>query len=226
MKHLFIIAIAAFCLAGCARYQMPSFGSDSWRLQGNSVINDNVGMKVDFGGKSTFPIANASNGSYDLNFIVDKDGFDRYNPACVSYIKDVLNKIPLTINTVDVILADQYMILTFSGGERWIPDYVRDADGTVFVTEANPISSGVQPSDELWRNLLFDAKKRQIVVVDRLIKGGKRYAIVYVLQSEKKGVPFSITTQYNLFNIHNIEMVGTYLDSLLQISIDALTTTP
>lgn len=183
-------------------------------------------MAVNFGGKGTSLLSNASNGEYDVHFITNQSDWNRYDPICAKYMKGVLKSIPLKIDSIEVILADQYMILTTDVNNRWKPDMVRRADGVKVAAQANPVESLVQPHDELWRNIVFNDKMQQVIVVDRLIKNGRHYAIVYVLQSEKKGLPWAITFQYDVLDRHNAQFTGSYLDRLLDISIDALENDP
>ena len=221
-KRIVFVCILTACLTGCAKYQMPPFGDEStWRLTGNTVSNTSDGLAVNFGGTSIMPIANASNGDYELNYIASDTAFANYDARCAAYMKDVLASIPLTIECINVMVADQYMILT-TGRDNWKPDIVRRADAAVLNTQANPLQSLVQPAGEIWRNLIFNDRRKQIVVVDRLVKGDKHYAIVYVIQSEKKGLPFAITTSYDIFDRHNVQSLGDYLNHLLNISIKAL----
>lgn len=207
------------CLASCARQGLPLFSaSGDWRQQGNMV--ENRDLKVKFGGDGI--LANAGNGNYDLNFITCEAEFNAYEPKLAKYLADVVKQIPLKVDSIDVIFADEFLILTTSGVNRWEPDYVRRSDGVVMTVQANPVKNLVQPADELWRNLIINKSKRQILVVDRLVKNNRHYAIVYVLQSESKSSPFSTSYQYDITNTRNMQTVGTQLDVLMKTSADAL----
>ena len=219
MKQLFYTCLFICCLASCAKYQMPPFGTTGqWQLQGNTVSNNY--MLVNFGEDEI--LANAGNGSYDLNFITSQAGFNAYEPKYAHYLTDVIRHIPLKIDSINVILADEFMILTPNVFSTWEPDYVRRADGAVLTVQANPVESLVQPHDELWRNLIINKQKQKIIVVDRLIKRGKHYAIVYVLQSDCKFSPFSRNTQYDITNPRNMQTIGTQLEALMKTSVNAL----
>ncbi|MBO4870440.1 MAG: hypothetical protein J5565_00460 [Muribaculaceae bacterium] len=219
MRQFVYSCVLLCCLTSCAGYQLPPFGTtDEWKLNGNVV--DNGHMQVNFGGESTSPLANASNGEYDLNFITSKALFNAYDPSCAKLMTDVVKRIPLKIDSIDVMLADQFLILSTSVTSKWKPDYIRRGDGAFYVTQANPIETLVQPHDEIWRNLIFNKKEHQIIVVDRLVQRGKHYAIVYVMQSERKNT--AICYQYDITDPQNVQAVGTQLESLLSISIKAL----
>lgn len=211
--------VLLLCLASCAKYQMPPFGTGAgWTLQGNTVANRD--LQVDFGGDGI--LANASDGGYDLHFITTQAGFNAYDPKCVSYLTDVIKHIPLKIDSINVIFADQFLILSPSVINAWEPDYVRRADGAILTVQAHPVESLVQPHDQLWRNLVIDKAKRQITVVDRLVKNGRHYAIVYVLQSESKSSPYAINYQFDITNPRNMQSTGTQLEALMNISLNAL----
>ncbi len=116
------------------------------------------------------------------------------------------------------------MILSTNAIKPWKPGYVRRADGAIVTVQAFPVESLVQPKDELWRNLIINKSKHQIIVVDRLIKNGKHYAIVYVLQSESKSSPMARNIQYDITSLHNVQATGTMLEALMKTSVDALLT--
>ncbi|MBR5101637.1 MAG: hypothetical protein IK092_00755 [Muribaculaceae bacterium] len=220
------IVLITLALAGCSTYTMPPFASTSdWQRQSNEVFSPMADMRIDFAGGNRFPLANLSDGDYDLHFITTQADFDNYNTECAKYIKDVVKSIPFTIDSIQLIFADQYLVMSSSMFNQCKPDYVRRADGSWMVVEANPVKSDVQPHNELWRNLIFSNSKHRIVVVDRIIKNGKHYAIAYVLQSEKKGVPCATGFQYDILNRQNIQSIGTYLEYLLGISVDAMKST-
>lgn len=223
MTRVFLTIAAFFCLASCAREQFPQFArSNSWHLQGNEVMNRANGMKIDFGGGNTFPLSNMSDGDYDLHFVCGESDFKSYPPVCSRYIIDVMRNIPLKTDSVELILADRFMVLSLNADNRWRPDYTRLPDGSWLAVEANPVTSVIQPHDELWRNVVFSNGKKRIVVVDRMVYGGHHYAIVYVMQSEKKGLPFANVIHYDVTNRQNIQMVGSYMDWLLGISEKAI----
>ena len=91
MKRLFYTCLAVCCLASCTKQPLPGFRHQNdlldsrWTLMGNTVANDR--MQVNFGGVSTTPLTNASNGDYDLNFITSQAEFEACIPACASLKK-------------------------------------------------------------------------------------------------------------------------------------------
>ena len=204
-------------LASCATHHLPPFGSaNDWMQHGN--IMENGEIKVDFGNDL---LANAGDGGYELNFITSQAEFDAYEPKLAKYLIDVVNRIPLKIDSVDVIFTDEFMILSINPKSTWMPDYVRQADGAFLTVEAMPVEGLVQPEDELWRNLIVDKSKRQIIVVDRIVKKGKHYAFVYILQSEGKSSPYARSIHFDITNPRNIQSVGNQLEALMARSLRA-----
>ena len=222
MRRFLLTLLVAGCLAGCSGYRLPPFAQAGlWQRQGNAVLNAAGDVRIDFAEPGAL-LANASNGDYELNFVVSQADFDRYDAAWAKYLTDVLRAIPLRIDSIDLILADQYAVLSTNAINAWRPDYVRRADGAWLVAQANPTASSVQPHDELWRILVFDSKKHQIVVVDRMVKRGHHYAIVYVMQSERKGIRHRTRFHYDILDRRNVQAVGTHLEYLLGISVNAM----
>jgi len=217
------LCILIILFTSCTHNHMPPFSSASqWTLNGNVASSAVCDIAVNFGGNSTLPITNSSNSEYELNFINSSKSFSDYNPFCKKYINSAINKIPLAIDSVEFILADRFMVLTASAAGTWTPDLIRKADESQIVVEANPLDSHVQPNDEIWRNVLFDNKMRRIIVVDRIVKNNRHLAIVYIMQSEKKGLPFTSTFQYDITSKRNTQPVGECMSALLNISIDAI----
>ena len=223
--HLLII-IAALGIAGCSASKMPPFASSRWALNGNVASSARYGIAINFGGESIFPIANLSDGRYDLNFITTDAGFQTYDAYCRGYIASAIDKIPIAIDSLELVLADQYVVFTPNLLGRWLPDYVRRADGAEMVVEANPLTSALQPHDEIWRNVIFDDKLHRILVVDRLVKNGRHLGIVYIVQSEDRKVPFAGSFHYDITSRRNVQPVGEHLRALLDITIAAAESRP
>lgn len=196
---------------------MPLFStSGGWTQRGNVVENGD--MKVDFGDDL---LANAGDGGYDLNFVTSKVEFDVYKPKLSNYLIDVINRIPLKIDSIDVIFTDDFMILSINPVSAWMPDYVHQADGAFLTVEAMPLESLVQPEGDLWRNLITDKSKHQIIIVDRFVKKGKHYAFVYILQSDSKRSPYMRNIHYDIINPRNAQSVGTMLEGLMARTLRA-----
>lgn len=216
------LGVVAYMLASCSSYKLPPFASSpQWSLEGNVASSEVCGMAINFGGETVFPISNASDGDYDLNFITSASQFAVYDSFCREYITSALKRIPVGIDSIEFVLADRYIVLSPAIADSWMPDFIRRGDGAEIVVEANPISSTVQPHDEIWRNFLFDDHLRRVIIVDRLVKNGRHHAIVYILQSENKRVPFTTAIHFDITSRRNIQFAGEMMRALFDISIKA-----
>ena len=191
---------------------MPPFShAGQWRLEGNTLINEKAGLKLDCSNQVGMPNYNASDKSQELHFIDNQSAFDRYDPACADYIKDVLKSIPLKFDAIDVIFGDEFIVLSPSVGNQWRPDYYHLGDGVEYVEQAWPLESLVQPHDQFWRNVIVNEKEHQLITVDRFVKQGKHFAIVQVFQSPSKKAPWS-NCMSDFTDKRNIQHTGLTLD--------------
>ena len=221
-----IFAVIAVALVGCGNYHLPPFaGSGNWRVVDNHAQSEHLGIDIDFGNGSTFPIANARNGQYDLNFITDDASFDNYDMVCRNYVATMLRQLPMPIDSLDFILADRYVVARTGVLTQWVPHMICNADGARLVAQAHPRSTAVQPHDELWRNFVFDKKMHRIAIVDRFVKNGRHMAIIYILQGNNRKVPFAGMCDFDIFDRCNTQAVGSMMESLLDISEAAWHTT-
>lgn len=213
MKHTFYSFLIATCLTSCASYHMPPFSnSGQWSMEGNAVINKDAKIFMDcsFLGESD-SIMNANNGSKELNFIASQESFNQYDSKCVKMVKNVLKDIPLTIDSIEVIFADQFIVLDINQANLWRPDCYRKADGSEWVEQAWPVSSLKMPDDQMWRNLIFNSKEHRLITVDRFVKQGRHMAIVQIFQSESKNAPW-VNWGYDITDKRNIQQVGSNLE--------------
>ncbi|MBR1883053.1 MAG: tetratricopeptide repeat protein [Muribaculaceae bacterium] len=222
MRHFFLSILIVF-LASCSSHRLPPFATSSrWTLDGSTTSSATRDMAINFGGENSSLLTNMSDGDYELHFITGTEQFDaEYNDFCKNYITSAIKQIPLKIDSMEFVLADQYIVFTPSIANWWAPDLARLDDGTELVAEANPRPSDVQPHNEIWRNFVFDNKRHRILVVDRLVKDGKHLAIAYIVQSEDKHVPFSSILHYDVTLRRNIQPAGEYMRGLLDITIAA-----
>lgn len=219
IKDKLICAAAILSLAGCSNGKMPPFASSSqWSLDGNVVSSVRRGTKINFGGANPFPMTNLSNGEYDLNFIVNDAQFQAYDSNCKTFIASAINKLPLKVDSVELVLADQYVVFIPAFDIKWMPDFVRQADGSELVVEAQPRNEAKQSKDEIWRNVITDKKQHRILVVDRLVKNGLPLGIMYIIQGDNKRLPFSSTFHYDVTSPRNIQPVGEHMRFLLDIT--------
>ena len=219
-----IVVASLLLLAGCSTSKMPPFATASrWTLDGNEVSSAVRGMSINFGGTSPFALSNMSDGDYDLHFITSDAQYQAYATHCKRYINSVIKQIPLKIDSLELVLADQFVVFTPSANSQCRPDLIRRADGAEIVCDVLDNAKGTfsQPHDEIWRNVVFNNGQHLFLVVDRLVKNGKPIAIAYIIQGDDKHVPFSGTYHYDVTSRRNTQPVGEQMRWLLDITIAA-----
>ena len=104
-----------------------------------------------------------------------------------------------------------------------LPDYEVDDEGTSMIwrTTFAPTHTA-QPQQYIWRNIVFDKKSCRVLCIDRLLKDGKTFGYVYVLQGETKNIPngyhWDVTDQRHMLNVAPI------LEEQTDLSIELLKT--
>lgn len=222
MMKKYLLHILILILSGCSSYNMSPFAQSSgWVLDGNVASSHLYDMNIDFGGNGAALLTNAGDGGYELNFIHTDEQFEAYDSFCKNYFTSVMRQVPLSVDSIQFIMADRFMVFTPRVLNKWMPDYIRKGDGTEIVVQANPLKSLVQPHDEIWRNVLIDRKLKRNIVVDRMVKNGKHLAVAYVLQSENHRVPFTSTYHYDVTDWRNTQPVGEVMMGLLDATVKA-----
>lgn len=200
---------------------MPPFSHEGqWRAEGNAIIHEKTKLMLDCSDNPDLPNRNASDGTSDLHFIDSQELFDRYDPACAQYIKDILKCVPMKFDAIDAIFCDNFIVLTPAVDNDWRPDQYRLPDGAVYAEQAWPLESFVQPHDQVWRNIIFDKKEHRLVTVDRFVKRGQHFAIVQIFQSANKKAPWT-NCLMDFTDSRNIQSVGTNLDYWFNRRVEA-----
>ena len=87
-----------------------------------------------------------------------------------------------------------------------LPDYEVDNEGTLMIWRTTFGSThSVQPQQYIWRNVVINKRNCRVLCIDRLLKDGKTFGYVYVLQGETKQVPngfhWDVTDQRHMLNV-------------------------
>lgn len=95
-------------------------------------------------------------------------------------------------------LCDKYISM--------LPDYEVDNEGASIVWRTTfAATHDKQPTSVIWRNIIVNKKQCRILCIDRLLKDGKTFGYVYVLQGETKAIPngyhWDVTDQRLMLNV-------------------------
>jgi len=121
------------------------------------------------------------------------------------YEQSVRKDIPFSVSEFKQIKPDVYAFKC----DRYVdllPDYEVDNEGTSMIWRTTfEQSRTAQPQQYIWRNLVIDKRNCRVVCVDRLLKDGKTFGYVYVLQGETKNSPngfhWDVTDQRHMLNV-------------------------
>ena len=138
------------------------------------------------------------------------------------YIQSVQKDLPFAVSEFKQIKPDVYAFKC----DKYIdllPDYEVDNEGALMIwrTTFEPTHT-TQPTQYIWRNLVIDKQNCRVLCVDRLLREGKTFGYVYVLQGETKNIPngfhWDVTDQRHMLNVAPI------LEEQTELSIELLKT--
>ena len=129
--------------------------------------------------------------------------------------------VPTKIDSVYYVIGDRYIVFAGNGNnEKWRPDVIVNRKGGYYSTEEVRIDAQDE-ENELWRNVLACRKERRLICVDRFYVRNKYIGMIYIIQADRKKLPFGGTCHWNVNNPSYIELVGKILTHYKQLSLNA-----
>ena len=140
----------------------------------------------------------------------------------VQYAQSVQKSLPFAVSEFKQVKPEVYAFKcdTYVG---LLPDYEVDNEGASMIwrTTFEPTHTAQSPQ-YIWRNIVVDKKNCRVLCVDRLLKDGKTFGYVYVLQGETKQTPngfhWDVTDQRHMLNVAPI------LTEQTELSVELLKT--
>ena len=138
------------------------------------------------------------------------------------YAQSVQKDMPFAVREFKPVKPDTYAFKC----DRYVdmlPDYEVDNEGASMIwrTTFAPTHTS-QPAQYIWRNIVINKKNCRVLCIDRLLKDGKTFGYVYVLQGETKTIPngfhWNVTDQRHMLNVAPI------LDEQMELSVELLKT--
>lgn len=107
-----------------------------------------------------------------------------------------------------------------------LPDYEVDAEGVVMVYRTTFAPSHTkQPANVIWRNIIINYKAKRVLCIDRLLKDGKTFGYIYVLQAETKEYSDDHTYHWDVSDHRMMLIVSNAIEySLSELSVSTLNT--
>ena len=139
------------------------------------------------------------------------------------YTQTIRKDLPFSVAEMKQVKPDVYSFRC----EEYVgllPDYEVDNEGASIVwrTTFAP-THDKQPTSVIWRNIVINKKQCRVLCIDRLLKDGKTFGYIYVLQGETKTIPngyhWDVTDQRLLMNVAPI------LEAQTELSVELLRVT-
>ena len=140
----------------------------------------------------------------------------------VQYEQSVRKDMPFAMTEFKQVKPDVYAFKCNTYVDL-LPDYEVDNEGAPMIwrTTFEPTHT-VQPPQFIWRNVVINKRNCRILCIDRLLKDGKTFGYVYVLQGETKNIPdgfhWDVTDQRHMLNVAPI------LTDQTKLSVELLNT--
>ena len=104
-----------------------------------------------------------------------------------------------------------------------LPDYEVDNEGVSMIWRTTfDATHTSQPQQYIWRNVVINKRNCRVLCIDRLLKDGKTFGYVYVLQDKTQNIPngfhWDVTDQRHMLNVAPI------LEEQTELSVELLKT--
>jgi hypothetical protein len=183
-------------------------------------------FKLSVDNKKPFP--NFTSDTLDSHYFVDAKNWDTYKYK--KYMADVIRAVPFKIDSLCFILANNIMEVKLGWQKKkWTPDIEawKNIDNDKYIKMgktfySRPTTSYFPERGVYWRNLLKSNRKKRILAVDRMCLKGTNYAIIYILQTEKKHLGYCFFFDITEFGcIQHIASVLNNYNEITEQIVDA-----
>ena len=137
------------------------------------------------------------------------------------YAQSVQNDLPFRVSEFRQVKPEVYAFRC----DRYVslaPDYEVDDEGAQMIhrTTFSSSSNAPQPPQYIWRNIVIERKMCRVLCIDRLLKDGKTFGYVYVLQGETKTIPNGC--HWDVTDPRHLLMVAPILQDRSSLSLESL----
>ena len=106
-----------------------------------------------------------------------------------------------------------------------LPDYEVDAEGAMMVYKTTFMPThDKQPANVIWRNIIVNKSDKRVLCIDRLLKDGKTFGYIYVLQSETKAYSDENTYHFDVSDHRLMLNVSGAIEHMTELSVTTLNT--
>ena len=107
------------------------------------------------------------------------------------YSESVRSDLPFAVSDLTRVHADQDTYrFSCDNYVSLLPDYEVDAEGAVMIYRTTFMPThDLQSADYIWRNVVISKRNKRVLCIDRLLRDGKTFGFIYLLQSEDARFP-------------------------------------
>lgn len=140
------------------------------------------------------------------------------------FTQDVKNDLPFKVSALNSV-PNHENVYAFQCENLvdWLPDYEVDAEGAMmgYRTTFAP-THDKQPANVIWRNIVINHKSKRVLCIDRMVKNGRTFGYVYVLQSETKEYSDTNTYHWDVTDHRMMLIVAGAIEYMSQLSVTQL----
>lgn len=221
MKKISIVSLLAFLLTACSTSQFHFLDNSSLSLdrEKSVITNSRTGVRYPLREEILSP---NYTGGYELNFISGEDFSKNYE--LYGLIKECIKQLPFKQKNVEFVYADKCIVLWLDQDYRsWAPNYTFGEGAPDYIVNKGEWNKNAALTEKTcWRNLLISRSKRRILCVDRVLISSKPAAIVYIMQEERRSLPFPAFYHWHITQPELLPYLGRNLDSFENITRDIL----
>ncbi|MBR1808313.1 MAG: hypothetical protein IJ776_02885 [Paludibacteraceae bacterium] len=105
------------------------------------------------------------------------------------------------------------------------PDYEVDTEGASMVYRTTFMSThDTQPANVIWRNIVINRRAKRVLCIDRLVRNGRTFGYVYVLQAETARYSDSGTFHWDVSDQRLMLNVADAIEGMSELSVTQLQT--
>ncbi len=142
------------------------------------------------------------------------------------FARDVRKDIPFKVSELKTVSNhDNTYSFRCEGIIGLLPDYEVDSEGAsmIYQTTFTP-THNTQPANVIWRNIVINKREKRVLCIDRLVKDGRTFGYVYVLQSETARYSDSGTFHWDVSDHRLLLNVSDAIEGMSELSVMTLNT--
>lgn len=140
------------------------------------------------------------------------------------FARDVRKDLPFKVSELKAVSGhDNTYLFSCEDIIGLLPDYEVDGEGAsmIYQTTFAP-THNTQPSNIIWRNIVINSHDKRVLCIDRLVRNGRTFGYVYVLQSQTARYSDSGTFHWDVSDQRLLLNVSDAIEGMSELSVETL----